>query len=109
MSVNANADTRRTVRAHLVADIDVPEVEPGDVEVRAFDGTVQGYGYACAGCGSRSYLALSDDNPGPRWDVTAGDPRKPETVTLSPSISHTVERGGCGWHGYLTMGEFRPC
>ena len=105
----SDVDAHRTVGARMVEDVDTEGVGPGSVEVRAFDGAVWGYGYACAGCGSRSYLALSDDNPGPRWDVTAGDPRKPETVTLSPSIFHTKERGGCGWHGYLAAGVFRPC
>lgn len=81
----------------------------GTVEVRQIDGVVWGYDFACPGCDSRSYLALSDDNPGPRWNVTEGDPHKPETVTLSPSILHATERGGCGWHGYLTAGVFRPC
>ena len=102
-------DVRRTVAARLVDDIDTEGAQPGDVEVRALDGVVWGYGYACAGCGSRSWLALTDDNPGPRWTVAAGDVAQPGTVTLSPSIFHTVERGGCGWHGYLRDGVFAPC
>jgi hypothetical protein len=73
------------------------------------EGRVWGYGYTCPGCGSRSYLAIDPEQPHPRWSVTAGDAAHPDTVTLSPSIFHTVERGGCGWHGYLTNGVLRPC
>lgn len=35
------------------------------------------------------------------WDGNVDRP------TLSPSINSTVERGGCGWHGWLTAGVFR--
>jgi hypothetical protein len=102
-------DLRRTCPVTVVADIDAADVAPGSIEPRAIDGRVWGYGYACPGCGSRSWLALTDDNPGPRWTVTAGDPAQPATVSLSPSILHAVERGGCGWHGYLTNGVLAPC
>jgi len=102
-------DTRRTVPARVVEDIDADGAQPGDVEVLAIDGVVWGYGFACAGGGSKSFLALNSENPEPRWRVTAGDAAQPSTVTLSPSIFHTAERGGCGWHGYLTNGVFAPC
>jgi hypothetical protein len=103
-------DTRRTVAARLVADLDATDApQPGDVEALQIDGVVWGYGFACPGCASRSFLALNAENPPPRWSVTAGDVADPATVTLSPSIFHTVERGGCGWHGYLTAGVFTPC
>lgn len=102
-------DIRRTCPARVVADIDTDGVEPGSVEVLGADHDAGGYGFACPGCGSRSFLALGPENPHPRWTVTAGDASRPETVTLSPSIFHTVERGGCGWHGHLTRGVFVPC
>ena len=102
-------DLRRACPVTVVDDIDAPAVGPGSIEVRALDGVVAGYGYTCPGCGSRSWLALTDDSPGPHWTVTAGDAASPATVTLSPSIFHTVERGGCGWHGYLIEGVLRPC
>ncbi len=28
-----------------------------------------------------------------------------ETLTLTPSILRSPEKGGCGWHGYITAGE----
>lgn len=104
-----DVDLRRSVPARLVPDIEADGAQPGDVEALAIDGPVWGYGFACPGCGSRSFLALSTENPEPRWSVTAGDAAHPSTVTLSPSIFHAVERGGCGWHGYLRGGVFVPC
>lgn len=102
-------DTRRTVRVTVVDDIDADGVAPGSIEVRGTGRDAGGYGYACPGCGSRSFLPVGPENPGPRWLLTGGDFARPDTVTLSPSIFHTVERGGCGWHGYLTNGVLRPC
>jgi hypothetical protein len=32
-----------------------------------------------------------------------------ETLTLSPSILRSKERGGCGWHGYIKNGEVITC
>jgi len=28
-----------------------------------------------------------------------------ENLTLTPSILRSKERGGCGWHGFITNGE----
>jgi len=107
--VSGPADPHRTVAATRVDDVSVPDVAPGAVEVLQLDGVVWGYGFACPGCGQRSFLALGAENPSPRWSVAAGDVRDPSTVTLSPSIFHTKERGGCGWHGWLRAGSFVPC
>jgi hypothetical protein len=105
----STTDLCRACFVRVIRDINHPGVEPGDVEVRTIDGTVWGYAFACPGCGSRGYLALSDLNPGPCWTVAAGDIALPTTVTLTPSILDTIERGGCGWHGYLRGGRFVPC
>lgn len=102
-------DLRRACPVRVVEDIDGDGVAPGDVEVRAVEGSVWGYGYACVGCGSASWLAIGGESPGPQWSVAAGDAANPGSVSLSPSILHAVERGGCGWHGYLRMGRFEPC
>lgn len=104
-----SADLRRTCRARVVADIDAEDTQPGDIEVRGAGHDAGGYAFACPGCGARSWLAIGPDNPSPRWVVTAGDVARPDTVTLSPSILHATERGGCGWHGYLTNGVLSPC
>lgn len=31
------------------------------------------------------------------------------TMSYTPSIVHEPTKGGCGWHGYLTNGVFKPC
>ena len=31
------------------------------------------------------------------------------TQTYTPSIVHDKNYGGCGWHGWLTNGEFKQC
>jgi hypothetical protein len=28
-----------------------------------------------------------------------------ETLTLTPSVFRNPERGGCGWHGFITAGD----
>lgn len=99
------SDPRRTVAVRVVDDLD-DDGGAGAVEVRAFDGVVWGYGFGCPGCGAPSFLALATENPEPRWTGTAGDVRDPATVSLVPSILHATERGGCGWHGFLTHGVF---
>jgi hypothetical protein len=33
----------------------------------------------------------------------------PVTQSYTPSIIHNKDLGGCGWHGWLTNGEFTEC
>lgn len=63
----------------------------------------------CGECGIRCYIPF--ENPldgseapssGPKWERT-GDTF--ETLTLKPSILRTRDKGGCGWHGFVTNGE----
>ena len=28
-----------------------------------------------------------------------------DTLTLTPSILRSIDKGGCGWHGFITNGE----
>ena len=42
----------------------------------------------------------------PTWQRT-GDTF--ETLTLHPSILRSPQKGGCGWHGWVTNGEVRSC
>lgn len=55
--------------------------------------------FSCPGC--RHVISCRVGSNGWEWD---GDQDRP---TLKPSIRHLDKR--CGWHGYLTAGEFRPC
>ena len=103
-------DVRARVKARAVtggAFCD-EDVQPGDTTTFEPNGAVEELAIACPGCGRRSLLPLVKGHHC-RWTVTAGDVRNIESLTLSPSIFHRVEDGGCGWHGYLTKGVFEPC
>lgn len=105
-------DPRRTVPAKLrgVEALD-GSFDPGDVTLMVDEpgGTTTAWGFGCPGCGGACILHLGTGPEGHTWRVTAGDASKPETATLAPSIHHTSQYGGCGWHGYLTAGVFTPC
>lgn len=83
----------------------IPE-KPGEIAyyVNA-DKELAGLRFGCpCGCGQtggvRFLLPNDRARRGWRWN---GDKEKP---TLKPSIRLTT---GCGWHGYLTDGEFVEC
>lgn len=40
------------------------------------------------------------------WQRTGADL---ETMSLTPSILRSIDKGGCGWHGFLRNGVFEPC
>ena len=58
----------------------------------------------CAGCGQAAGMMLYDEGtpkpPSPSWSVSGW----PDSITLKPSIHHDTP--ACGWHGYLTNGEY---
>lgn len=66
-------------------------------------------------CGCALPCFVSFKNPpdgGPRYDTRTGwhrDGDTFETLTLSPSILRSKEKGGCGWHGWIQNGEVRTC
>jgi len=70
-------DLRRACPVRVVADIHADDVAPGSVEVLGSASDAGGYGYACAGCGARSFLAIGAENPQPRWAITSGDFTRP--------------------------------
>lgn len=62
-----------------------------------------GLEFVCPGCkgiGGVSFKTAKDPH-GWTWN---GNLEKP---TCTPSILHNKSK--CGWHGYLTAGEFKPC
>lgn len=74
-----------------------------------------GLSFDCpCGCGTRGYIDFENPLDGgpphdtrpslPRWQRTG---ETLETLTLTPSILRSQERGGCGWHGFITNGEVR--
>jgi len=73
---------------------------PGDFMFE--DDAASGISFVCP-CGCSALLAVNfrrGINRGPVWDWD-GNRDQP---TVTPSIRHL---DGCGWHGYLTKGEFR--
>jgi len=62
------------------------------------------------GCESQCFVGFAnpldggpphDPRAGAQWQRT-GDTF--ETLTLTPSILRSKEKGGCGWHGFITNG-----
>lgn len=104
-------DTGRRVPLRIVDDTDRPDAAPGDAMVLTSQGSDEpcGYAFRCPGCGVETHLPLrSSVERHPSWTVTAGDLRRAEGLTLSPSIHHQAPRG-CGWHGWLRDGVLVPC
>jgi len=62
--------------------------------------------WAACPCGCKLLLSLAvrAGYGSPVWTWT-GTRERP---TLHPSVQVT-KPGGCGWHGHLTAGEWRPC
>jgi hypothetical protein len=64
----------------------------------------------CGACGENMALQFRNPLDGgamrepnqPSWQRT-GDTL--ETLTLRPSVYRPKEKGGCGWHGYITNGD----
>jgi hypothetical protein len=61
----------------------------------------------CPGCGSESGMhvrspGIEHPKSGQSWEISG----LPDAITLSPSINCV---GCCGWHGYLTNGEYSKC
>jgi hypothetical protein len=59
-----------------------------------------GFVIACPGCGQ-----LGTARAGAKWDVVGGSREDVTTLSLSPSILKNC----CGWHGYLRNGVFESC
>lgn len=70
-----------------------------------------GVSFDCpCGCTYRCFIPFANplDGGPPYLSVTwhrEGDTF--ETLTLTPSILRSREKGGCGWHGFVTAGEIR--
>lgn len=67
-------------------------LEPGDyTPAEGNNGIIM----VCPGCGK---VSAPRSNSQHIYD--------PATRSVAPSIVHNQELGGCGWHGYLTNGQF---
>ena len=109
------------MKIRFVADLDAldaPERQPGDAVWLSSGGTGvtdtatgapvpvrehAALAYTCPGCnrpGAVSVRPAPADRQSWEWDGNV------ELPTLKPSLHHV---GCCGWHGYLTAGEFTSC
>ena len=94
----------------LVDDVDDPGSPPGSFNYFVGSGSpdVIGMVFRCpCGCGDLSGIEFDNVPPKPprdthRWHWNGNR----ETPTLTPSLHKT---DGCGWHGFLTNGEFLEC
>jgi hypothetical protein len=59
----------------------------------------------CPGCGQMSELRVGPGEDHPRWILQGW----PDRATLTPSVHHARELGGCGWHGWLRNGAWVSC
>ena len=80
--------------------------------VQRRDGIGVTFDCPCRICGIALYIRftnpldegskLSEEEYGPAWERTG---ETFETLTLRPSILRSKDKGGCGWHGFVTNGE----
>ncbi len=59
--------------------------------------------FKCPGCSDALCISLKDHKNEPGWKIDF------EKLTATPSILHSRDGRGCGWHGYLTDGLLKPC
>jgi hypothetical protein len=59
-----------------------------------------GFLICCPGCGQ-----LGGARQGHKWTVSGGSATDVTTLSLTPSI----QKHCCGWHGYLRHGVFESC
>ena len=63
----------------------------------------------CGRCGIRCYVPFHNpldgvpavESRGPHWNRSG---ETFDTLTLTPSILRSTDKGGCGWHGFVTNG-----
>lgn len=98
-------DPKRTgVKAVLLPEFAF-HADPGSCQWNGDEGRLY---FACPGCAQWGSVRTGHPKPepSPSWDIVSGEPAKPESLTLSPSINCV---GCCGWHGYLRNGVFESC
>lgn len=112
-TANFPTDPKRTCKATVAHVFDADGGAPNGVDGHP-PGTCQRHParsnrlmFTCPGCGQWGGVQAFPPPKKPEgWEIIAGSLDDATTLTLSPSI-HCV--GCCGWHGYLTAGEFRSC
>jgi hypothetical protein len=95
------------VKLILVED-GYPE-KPGEASVYTYNvngKTLLGLVWCCPQCGKPATSVDKKDKDGNF--IGKAHSYNPETKTLSPSIVHDKKLGGCGYHGWLRNGIFKP-
>lgn len=96
------------------------------------EGPIAGYAICCPGCKQvHHWCTALNCEPKIPWSVIGTDGKEytgthcrhegngscwewsgsaeDGTLTATPSLHCLSDRGGCGWHGFLTNGEMRSC
>lgn len=77
------------------------DFKQGDYSFYDYQGKRHGIHFRCPGCGA--IIAIEGADISPKWNINF------ETLTATPSIKHSRNGRGCGWHGYMTDGVLTPC
>ncbi len=98
-------DPKRTNVKAVLLDKFKFHAKPGECQWDAESSRLE---FACPGCGQWGSISCGHPKPArsPSWDITAGSPEDPGSLTLSPSINCI---GCCAWHGHLRNGLFVSC
>jgi hypothetical protein len=80
----------------LIGDNEWPE-KPGDAIMVTYP-THLGLVWCCPKCGQNTATANGHKHV-----------FNPKTNSLTPSIVHNKDLGGCGYHGFLINGIFKEC
>lgn len=75
----------------------------GDYSFYTYNDSLYGIHFRCPGCGQVIAIDIGYEPNQPKWTIDFN------TLTAQPSILHMKDGNGCGWHGYLTNGELKPC
>ncbi len=79
---------------------------PGDMARSVNEaGVTTGFWIACPKCGQFGCISFDAAAMPTPWRVTGGNIEDVTTLSVRDSILKHC----CGWHGYLTDGEFKAC
>lgn len=88
----------KDIKLNIINETDGYPEKPGDAFEYKDSNNIIKLCWCCPKCGKPTATANGHNHD---WD--------PKTKSLTPSIVHDVELGGCGYHGFLTNGVFKSC
>lgn len=101
MSINLKHGYRLTEK--LVDFKHWDDFKEGHYSLYEYNGSLCGIHFRCPGCGAIIAIDIGYEPSQPKWNINF------ETLTATPSILHLRDGNGCGWHGYMTNAELKPC